>query len=207
MKEALESWRTWQMTPRPAAPGSLEAEVDAVRRTVFQPLGGGVYGSRGGWNAMNWPGSLPSFLIAPATLPVHESNGRVRIVSASRPLPGFDNTLYLAQEHFDLLEKTIAILGGSLRRVPQSVMSTPNQPAGAAKTITRLWNRFFPMRPGHWGGWEFATYPVISRIEFTNPERTRASVPVIVGYSGGTVLLEKIGGEWRAIEIVNQWAM
>jgi len=44
-----------------------------------------------------------------------------------------------------------------------------------------------------------------STIEFTNPERTKASVPVTVGYSGGIVLLEKVGGEWRAIEIFNQW--
>ncbi len=104
-----------------------------------------------------------------------------------------------------MLERTIAVLGGSLRRVPQSVMATPNEPAGAAVTIMKLWNRFFPMRQGHWGGWEFATYPVITRIDFTNAERTKASVPVIVGYSGGTVLLEKIDGEWRAIEIVNRW--
>jgi hypothetical protein len=115
MKEALESWRTTKVAPQPAAPGSLEADAQAVRRTVFQPLGGGVYGTRGGWNAMNWPGSLPLFLIARATLSVHESNGRVRILSASRPLPGYENTLYLAQEDFESLERTIAILGGSLR--------------------------------------------------------------------------------------------
>jgi len=207
MKEALNSWRMTQLAARPAAPGTLEAEADAVRRTVFRPLGEGVYGGRRGSNATDWPSSLPPFLIAPATLPVHESNGRVRIVSASRPLSGYENTLYLAQEDLELLERTIAILGGSLRRIPQSVMATPNQRAGAAETMTKLWNRFFPMRPGHWGGWELATYPVISRIEFTNPERTRASVPVTVGYSGGTVLLEKIGGEWRTLEIVNRWAM
>jgi tetratricopeptide (TPR) repeat protein len=203
MKEALENWRTTQVAARAAAPGSLEAEADAVRRTVFRPLGGGVYG--GGWNAMDWPSSLPPFLIAPATLPVHESDGRVRIVSASRPLPGLENTLYLSQQDFELLERTIAVLDGSLRRIPMSVMATPNQPAGASETIMRLWNRFFPMRAGHWGGWEFATYPVITRIEFTNPQRTKASVPVTVGYSGGTVLLEKIDGQWRALDIVNRW--
>jgi tetratricopeptide (TPR) repeat protein len=203
MKEALENWRTTQVAARAAAPGSLEAEADAVRRTVFRPLGGGVYG--GGWNAMDWPSSLPPFLIAPATLPVHESDGRVRIVSASRPLPGLENTLYLSQQDFELLDRTIAVLDGSLRRIPMSVMATPNQPAGASETIMRLWNRFFPMRAGHWGGWEFATYPVITRIEFTNPQRTKASVPVTVGYSGGTVLLEKIDGQWRALDIVNRW--
>jgi hypothetical protein len=191
------------VAPRPAAPGSLDAEADAVRHTVFQPMASGVFGP-GGRNA-EWPRSLPLFLIAPATLPVQESSGRVRIVSASRPLPGYENTLYLAQQDLEFLERTITILGNSRRHIPQSVMATPNQRAGAAETIAKLWNRFFPMRPGSWGGWELATYPVISRIEFTNPERTKASVPVTVGSSGGTVLLEKTGGEWRAIEIVNRW--
>src|SRR6185436_8530834 len=106
---------------------------------------------------------------------------------------------------FELLRRTIVILGGSRRNDQKSVMATPNQPAGASQTIIKFWNRFFPMRPGHWGGWEFATYPVIRAIEFTNPERTKASVPVTIGYSGGTVLLEKIDGEWRMLAIVNSW--
>jgi tetratricopeptide (TPR) repeat protein len=203
MKEALENWRTSQVAPRPAAPGSLEAEADAVRRTVFQPMAGGVFGPAGR-NAV-WPRSLPLFLIAPATLPVQESNGRVRIVSASRPLPGHENMLYLAQQDLEFLERTITILGNSRRHIPQNVMATPNQRAGTTETIAKLWNRFFPMQPGSWGGWELATYPIISRIEFTNPERTKASVTVIFGSSGGTVMLEKTGGEWRAIEIVNRW--
>ena len=154
---------------------------------------------------MEWPGVLPPFLIAPATLLVQESDGRVRMLPASRPLPGLENILYLSEQDSELLRRTMAILGGSLRYVPASVMATPNQPAGASQAIMKLWNRFFPMRAGHWGGWEFASYPVIRTIEFTNPERTKASVPVTIGYSGGTVLLEKIDGEWRALDIVNQW--
>jgi hypothetical protein len=202
-KEALDDWLGLQTALTPAVPGSLDADADAVRRAVFRPLGGGVYARD--WNAMEWPAALPPFLIAPARLAVQESNGRVRMLSASRPLPGLKNTLYLSEQDFGLLRRTMAILGGSLRYVPASVMATPNQPAGASQTIMKLWNRFFPMRAGHWGGWEFASYPVIRTIEFTNPEWTKASVPVTIGYSGGTVLLEKIDGEWRALDIVNQW--
>lgn len=203
MRGALENWRASQVSPPPAAAGSLEADAYAVRQAVFQPLGGGIYQTR--WNAMVWPRTLPPFLMAPATLPVHEASGRVTIVQASHSIPGLENMLYLSQEDFDLLAKTIGRLGGNLRRVPASVMATPNQPAGASETIMRLWNRFFPMRPGHWGGWDLATFPVIARIEFTNPERTKASVPVTVGYSGGTILLEKSDGQWRATAIVNRW--
>jgi tetratricopeptide (TPR) repeat protein len=194
MKQALEEWRALQVPAAPAAPGSLEADANEVRREAFLPLGGGVY--RSGW-ASEWPAALPPFLIASATLPVLEFNGRLSIVSVARPLPGFENTLYLSQDDFDLLEKTVAILGGSLG---ESLTV-----AGASESIRTLWNRFFPLRLGHAGGWRLATNPVIGRIEFTNPERTRASVPITIGNSGGTVLLERDGGQWRAIEITNWW--
>ena len=68
-----------------------------------------------------------------------------------------------------------------------------------------MWNKFFPARQGHWGGWVLETYPIIRQIEFTNAERTKANVSVEVGYSGGTIVMEKIDGTWRAIRLVNQW--
>jgi hypothetical protein len=193
MEEALEEWRSLQVSPAPATPGSLAADADDVRREVFLPLGGGVY-RRGA--AVEWPAALPPFLIASATLPVLESDGRLSIVTMSRPLPGFENTLYLSQDDFALLEKTITILGGK---------PGPRGPTAASESIRTLWNRFFPMRRGFEGGWRLATSPVIGRIEFTNPERTRASVLVTMGHQGGTVVLEKIDDQWRAIDIVNMW--
>jgi hypothetical protein len=60
-------------------------------------------------------------------------------------------------------------------------------------------------QPGHWGGWELETYPVITEIQFTNAERTRASARVTIGYSGGTVELEKEAGKWIAKRLTSQW--
>ena len=202
MKEALESWRTTQVAAPPAAPAAWKRRL----MQFAEPSSATGWRHLRRWLERN--GLAQFFAVLPhraCDAAGHEFDGRVRILSASCPLFGFENTLYLSQQDFELLERTIAILGGSKRRVPGSVMQTPNQPAGASETIMKLWNRFFPMRPGHWGGWEFATYPVITRIEFSNPERTKASVPVRVGYSGGTVLLEKIDGQWRALAIVNRW--
>jgi hypothetical protein len=84
-------------------------------------------------------------------------------------------------------------------------METPNQPVGDSMQLLRLWTKFFDARPGHWGGWEIETYPVITEIEFTNAERTKASARVTVGYSGATVELEKEGGTWIAKRLANQW--
>jgi hypothetical protein len=45
-------------------------------------------------------------------------------------------------------------------------------------------------------GFEILTDPAFSTIEFTNPERTRALVPITVGYSGATVVLDTVNGVW-----------
>jgi hypothetical protein len=76
---------------------------------------------------------------------------------------------------------------------------------GPSLNIIAFLAEFFETRPGHWGGWEFLTYPVISEIEFTNAERTTARARVVIGYAGCDVLLEKIDGAWKALELVNQW--
>jgi hypothetical protein len=68
--------------------------------------------------------------------------------------------------------------------------------------VRKLWNRFFAVRAGHWAGWVFETYPIIRSIEL-GP--SSALVAVDVGYAGATVVLEKKGGVWRALRLVNEW--
>ena len=45
----------------------------------------------------------------------------------------------------------------------------------------------------------------ILRLSFVNAERTKANANVTIGYSGATVVLEKIDGKWRAVRLTNQW--
>jgi hypothetical protein len=84
-------------------------------------------------------------------------------------------------------------------------METPNQPVGDSTRILQFLNTRFPARAGHWGGWEIETYPVISSIRFLDAERTHAAVRVTVGYSGATVVMRKVNGQWTAIEMVDHW--
>jgi hypothetical protein len=104
-----------------------------------------------------------------------------------------------------VLTRMVAAIGGTARREPTQVMETPNQPIGVSRDIVSFWNEFFPTRPGHWGGWELETYPQITRIEFLDEARTKASVMVTVGYSGATVVMEKVDGVWKAIRLTNHW--
>src|SRR4029077_19805843 len=106
-------------------------------------------------------------------------------------VPGIENVVFFRSEQIHLMTGVITALGGTKKFVPAAIMATPNQPAGPAVDIRAFWNRFFPFRQGHWGGWEFEAFPRIGSIEFLVSARTKAAVPVTIGYSGATVVLEK----------------
>lgn len=127
---------------------------------------------------------------------------RVRLV---QQFPNVQNVLFLDTDQIALLARIITTLGGTRRQEPRQIMEVPNQPIGSSTQILRLWTAFFPARPGHWGGWELETYPVITEIHFTDAERTRAAARVTIGYSGATVELEKEGGVWTARRLTNFW--
>ena len=42
-------------------------------------------------------------------------------------------------------------------------------------------------------------------IEFTNANRTRAIVPVVTGYAGHDVILERRNGVWTVTGSANAW--
>jgi hypothetical protein len=204
MTAALARWVRDGATQAPApAAGSLEADVLAVRDAVFRPLGNAVLGTQ--WNAADWPKTLPRFVVALSTLRVKGPGLEPRTVDVARPPAGLASTLFLSSDDIAYLTRAIARLGGTMRREPGSVMEVPNQPIGAAAEIVRWWDGYFPSRPGHWAGFEIQTYPAFGEVEFTNPARTRALVPLAVGYSGATAVLEKVNGVWTMKELVNFW--
>lgn len=190
--------------PRKTSPSGLEADVIAVRNAVFLPSGGGVYGSRG-WNAFQWSSASQPFLLVNPAIQVKTADGGETQLVLRDAFPGIDNVIPFSNDQIHLMTNVIAALGGTKRFVPAAIMATPNQPAGAAVDIRAFWNQFFPFRQGHWSGWEFEAYPRIGSIEFLDAARTKAAVPVTIGYSGATVVLEKQDGVWRAVRLTNEW--
>jgi hypothetical protein len=204
MKEALAKWRLQQPASARPDKNSVEEDVSAIREVVFKPTGGSVYAG-GHWNAFSFPStSAPFLVINPGTLVRLPSGEQVR-VRIARPLPGLDNVLFFDPDQLRFFGTMMTRLGGTKKRQPTAVMETPNQPIGPSLDILALVNQFFPARPGHWGGWEFETYPRIDRVEFLNVERTQAVAAVTVGYSGASVVLEKKGGVWIAVRLTNEW--
>jgi tetratricopeptide (TPR) repeat protein len=202
MKAALTAWHAQQRPSVPAA--GLETDVAEIRRTVFLPKGGAIYES-GRWNAFRWPATAAPFALVNADVRVKLHDGDITRVTLVQTFPGIENALFFDTDQIALLEQIVTRLGGTRRREPRQIMETPNQPVGDSMQILKLWNAFFPARPGHWGGWEIETYPVITEIQFTNAERTKASARVTIGYSGATVELEKEAGTWVAKRLTNQW--
>jgi len=206
MEATLVAWAAAQrpVTSAPAA-SSLEADVAAIRRVVFRPTGDLTFIGAEHWNAFTFPATLPRLVILNPEIQVRSADGTITRHTVYQQFRDIDRVLYLDAEAVALVERLIPTIGGTMRRAPAAVMETPNQPAGASVDILAFWNRYFPARPGHWGGWELETYPIITQIEFLDAERTKASVNVTVGYSGGTVVMEKAGAEWRALRLVNRW--
>jgi tetratricopeptide (TPR) repeat protein len=206
MGATLDSWLTSQrdLTARPPAPG-IDADVAEIRQVVFRPLGDLTFYGGTGWNAFSFPATLPRFLVVRPDIQVRTSDGEVSRRVVYQRFPDLDHTLMLPTEELSLLARLMPTIGGTKRRTPNYVMEVPNQPVGDSIEILKLFGKFFPARAGHWGGWELETYPQITQIEFVNAERTKANAAVTIGYSGATVVLEKIDGKWRAVKLTNQW--
>ena len=199
---ALKDWHGARRVIPPSA--GLEADVAEIRRVVFLPRGGEIYGERG-WNAFKWSSTPPPFTLVNSDVRVKLHDSAITRVTLIQEFSEAPSAVFFNTDQIALLKKMITTLGGTKRREPGHIMETPNQPVGDSMQILAVWNRVFPSRPGHWGGWELETYPVITEIEFTNAERTRAGAKVTIGYSGATVELEKQDGRWVAKRLTNQW--
>jgi hypothetical protein len=176
----------------------------AIRDVVFRPLGGGIYGSNG-WNAFDWPKAVPPFVVMSPEVHVRAPGVDDVIVPMPMTFTQAGRVLFVNGDEFTLLMRVMNRIGGTLKRQPAAVMETPNQPIGPSLDILDLWKKFFDARPGHWGGWEIYTYPASGSVEFLDAERTKAQVPVSIGYSGATVVLEKVDGVWKAVKLTNRW--
>jgi TolA-binding protein len=203
LRAALEEWHAHQ--PKPDARLSdVERDVAEIRSVVFRPGGGGVFEGVA-WNAFEWPGTPPAFSIVDPAVRVVSADGRPTLITLYTPLASAPGALFVTANQMAMLDMLMNRLGGRKTRTPGAIMETPNQPIGASADISRLFNRFFPMRPGHWEGWVFGTYPIITEVQFLDAARTRAAAHVTVGYSGAAVLLEKANGVWKTTGLTGKW--
>ena len=203
MSEALARWHEHGaalFAGRPAT--ALQQDVMEIRDVVFQPNEHSQHGEFRHLRSSDSP--PPYFVVTPEVRVTLHDDSRVRVEAASRlcTRPG---ALLLDDEQLSVLERILRGLGGTKRGVPQSIMATPNQPAGDVEHILKFWNRFFTMGPGHWGGWILQTFPIVNRITFIDPARSRGGAEIRTGYRGSTQLLAKEGGTWKVTGSSGHW--
>ena len=205
MMTALNDWKVHRSADMSrVAATDLEKDVVEIRNLVFRPRGDGVFAGTG-WELKSLsPPDTPFFVVNP-NVDVKLSTGETIQVSAHHQIPDYANVLFLDDEQLAFFDHVLARVGGTERRQPTGIMEIPNQPVGGARQVLALLERFFPARPGHWGGWMIASFPAIGAIEFMDPARTRAGVHVTVGYEGATLILEKQGGIWKFKEMTGRW--
>jgi tetratricopeptide (TPR) repeat protein len=192
---------------RPTSASRLESDVMAIRDLLFRPAGDLPVYRNGGWSILDFPERPPPFSVVSAAVTVKLPGESARTMSFVQRYTSAPDVLTLTTDEIQTIARICYTIGGLERRVPRGVMAVPNQPTGDATAIVDVWNTLFPMRPGHWGGWVIATYPIVTRIEFIDDERTRATAQVVVGYSGATILLDKVDGRWVAVEATSPWVM
>lgn len=205
MRAALTEWREKQTPP----PGGrrltgIEEDVAEIRRLAFRPAGGDPYTRERRWEAFP-KAVLPPFATVKPDVPVVLPGGRITSVRAFRASADVPPVLFIDDEQIALLHRVVEKLGGNRTRQPSQPMEVPHQPIGGSMAIVGLWNRFFNAVPGHWGGWMFESPPTVTRIEFLNAERTKASAFVTIRYEGATLVMEKEGGVWKVTAIVSRW--
>ena len=205
MTSTLDAWRDSQKALRTAAPASaIAADVVAIRNVIFRPAGSFSLVAQASWNAFKVPSTVNYAVVNPH-VSVTTADGKTSRLTLYQDFPEFTKAIFWTTEDIAFAARLIVTLGGTKTRSQRFIMETPNQPVGTSVDVMTFWNSFFHTRQGHWGGWEVETYPVIRSVTFLDEARTKASVPITVGYSGATVMLEKQNGVWVAIKLVNQW--
>jgi tetratricopeptide (TPR) repeat protein len=181
---------------------TLQRDVMDIRDAVFRPNVGWPPQEFGRLRSSDT--SPPFFILTPDVRVMLHDDSVVQVEAASR-LSTKPGVLLLDEEQIAVLERILTSLGGTRRRVPQSVMQTPNQPIGDVQQVQRFWNRFFTMGPGHWGGWIFQTFPIINEVTFIDAARTRGAARIRIGYEGSTQLLTKVDGTWKVTGSSGHW--
>jgi tetratricopeptide (TPR) repeat protein len=200
MMAALREWYEHQSQERRRSRNNIQNDIADIRNLVVRPRGDGVLSGFAGNTFSKWRSSVP-FVVVNPDVSVKLSNAERATQRVYQPLPGIDQVLFLNAEQQALLTTIIATLDNP----------TPDRTAPSSD-ILGLWNKFFPTER-QVGGYvvddypriAFETFPIIVDIEFLDTGRTKALARIVVGYEGGTVVLERERGIWTAKALVNTW--
>jgi len=203
MRAAIERWNVSQREARARPRTDLPQDVAAIREVILQPGGGTVLG-RFVANVIRDARIRRPVMVVDPQVHVRLPRGEIRRVTVYQEFSGTEHVLFLTTDQRSSLSGTLATLDGrsSQPRADTSgrATATGNQ---RAPLVRPLWDRFFPT--SEWSQTPGQTAPTITEIEFLNAERAKAAVRIYVSNQGGTVMLEKVDGTWRIVDLVDSW--
>lgn len=197
LHRTLSAWAASQRPPGGAPQSTPLASVDDVTRDALEvrDLVFAVSRTDEQLAADASRNRSAPFVLMPGYLSVTTSGTDAPILVASRPPAGPWEAIHLSGD---------GALGlwGSVERL-SGCADGPR-----SKRLDALWNGAVGFAPWYCSlGWSGYTRPLISSVEFMNPERTRAHVVVSAHLTGGggESIVEKVSGVWTVTGTGSVW--
>ena len=192
MTAALREWREKQMTTPSTLPPAVAEDVAAIRREIFE-----------GDQAAPWRWSFdlhsraPAFIVINPHITVQLANAVARRETVY-PV-SIRSPLFMTTEAMTLLVDSLnALAGGDPER-----RQRPNVPS----EMSNFLGTHLPLEMGMLCCvvTSFNSVPNVQGVVFMNEERTRANVTIRTFASGGLLVLEKTGGNWRVAGVSDRY--
>jgi tetratricopeptide (TPR) repeat protein len=203
MRAAIERWDVSQRQARERPRTDLPQDVAAIRELILQPRGGTVLGGFVANAVRVQPNRRPVMVVDPEVR-VRLPRGEIQRVTIYQQFSGTEHVLFLTTDQRRSLSGILATLDGHPNQ-PRADTSGRAVATGNPRPplVRPFWDRFFPR--SDWSQILGQTAPTITDIEFLNAERRKAAVRIAAGSQGGTVMLEKVDGVWRVVDLVDSW--
>ena len=196
----LKRWAELQPATTPGVDASpLEHDARSVSAAVFEPGNGFSLLKRLFGNEP--PGSLTPVMTQQSDVRVVTSDGHTSTLHIRDAIPGSESTVFLTIAEVAVAARVATAFAGGQRRRPLE----PGAAATRHEQVLKFWQTILPARQGNWGMFGWSTFPTVYTITFLNSERTRAIVGFSYRHYAATMILEKSGGRWRAMDLVNIW--
>jgi hypothetical protein len=199
LRAALSRWDNSQRELRDAPRADLEPDIAAIRELILRPPGG---------NALRWAtgeafGYQGTLVIDPEVR-VRLVDQASRRVTVYQPFSGPEHVLFLTDEQRTALGAIVTSLDGAEYQSRAALGGPAPETSNQRRPAVRpFWDRFFPAAP--WRQTPGESAPTITELEFLNAERTKAAARIQGDHQGATMMLEKVDGIWRIVEVVDSW--
>jgi hypothetical protein len=203
MQTASERWQIGQRSAREEAQTEIGKDIAAIRELVFHPEGSSTLGAFS-LNALRPRRNAPTLVIVNPEVHVRFADGTVGRPLVYQQFSSAEHALFLTVEQRAALGTIVAILDGRQNQRGTNTRAPAGQPVEQRPQRVRpFWDRFFPT--GEWQHTPGETGPSIRDIEFLDAERTKAAARIVAASQGTTVMLQRLNGAWRVVDLVDGW--